>query len=83
MDVQLTAVFDCCHSGTILDLPFEFKAPLPTRSAALTKKDAKYMRHLITEVLQNAVLVAALAGIVAFKILRSKKGHSSTDLDLD
>jgi len=36
---RLTAIFDCCHSGSLLDLPYEYVRPLRSNANLRAQMD--------------------------------------------
>jgi len=71
--VRLTAIFDCCHSGTVLDLPFVYKA-----SGEYTDKPGTVEKSAEPSNLLEVIKVAGVKLTRGFPI----GGENSRDLSL-
>lgn len=68
--VQLLSCFDCCHSGTVLDLPHTFVAS--KQGCMFTPEEKRARRaeaaRLVAEVLEKLAILTVVVGIAVFKI---------------
>lgn len=73
--LQLVSVFDCCHSGTMLDLPYEFQASdaeCRRGSSMVGKSSGSIKSAAIREVVSLGLLCVATALV---KIKLGGYGH--------
>ncbi|KAJ3066659.1 DNA-dependent RNA polymerase II [Podochytrium sp. JEL0797] len=84
--VKLTIVFDCCHSGTMLELPYTYR---PTEEGDMAQKQQEAVKKVLSEVttlFKGGFSVSSLGN--AQEILAEVQGLASlfthrSDVDVD
>ena len=70
--VSLTCVFDCCHSGTILDLPFLFSATEESCAALSSGEDLEMAQNPRFDMDTAKALVSGIASGVFNQVVKAK-----------